>query len=145
MSRGVKTPQTIKEGSSVIHNQTTPRAHAASNKNFRSQEVNREQERQMNEFNNQFGAQMDGNGSFGGINNNNNNKHQMMLQAEEQINNMMSMNQQNISGGSFNSNNDNNAGMDQGILGGVNNQMMIPKQKIVIGQHGAPRVQTTYH
>lgn len=36
MSKGFKTPQTIKEGIATIHNQTTPRAHAASNKNFRS-------------------------------------------------------------------------------------------------------------
>lgn len=99
----------------------------------------------MNDFNNQYGGQRDaGNGTFGGMNNNA--KHQQMLmQAEEQINNIMGINQQNPEGGSFNSNNDNNPGPDQGLLGGVNQQMMVPKHKIVIGQHGAPRVQTTYH
>lgn len=69
MQRGVKTPQTIKEGGYGIHNETTPRAHNASNKNFKSQEINREQERQINEFNNRFCGQMD-NGSFGRMNNN---------------------------------------------------------------------------
>lgn len=36
MSRGVKTPQTIKESNNAMNNQTTPRAHTISNKNFRS-------------------------------------------------------------------------------------------------------------
>ena len=70
-----------------MHNETTPKAHATNNKVFRSQEVGREPERHINEFGNQqFVGQLDGNGSFGGMNANTNpnmNKNQMMLKPEE--------------------------------------------------------------
>lgn len=110
----------------------------------------------MNEFGNQqFIAQIDGSGTFGGINQNTNvnlNKNQMMLRPEEQINNFLQMNsQQNLVGshgaGSFNSGVGNNSGADQGLNDGSGNnqQIGVQKQKIIIGSRGAPLVQTNVH